>query len=245
VTNYRNSAEHGTAGATVAGGAGGGADGSVAWNSVVVPTSGTLIFDNARSLTGAQSYQIATSATSSTGHVAWTTNITYATPMYASMCCYFTANPAAAFRLFEFATSAAAVKATLSCGSGGALQMFDSAGVGGGALTTLIPLNAWFRVEMKMIANSTTVGQLEHRLFLDPFGLTPTETKTTTATLNTSATATGELMFGHPVTATASQTHWFDEVQANDAGYPPPPPFQRNSFGLWTRQQAVVRAATL
>lgn len=73
-------------------------------------------------------------------------------------------------------------------------------------------LNQWMRIEW-FIIHSTTVGQVEARLFLDADSTTPTETKTTAANLNTGTEGTS-IEF-RSISGTASHDLYYDALVAN------------------------------
>jgi hypothetical protein len=114
----------------------------------------------------------------------------------------------------------------------------DSAGVQG-TMTTAIPLNQFVRVEWHVI-NSATVGQVEVKLFKQPFSATADETLTTAASLNT-RTQTDQIDFGIATSSTTGPW-WFDDLAISFSGYPGPSqsPPDSNDLG-YVYSTSVVR----
>lgn len=104
--------------------------------------------------------------------------------------------------------------------SSGVLRLrgsFDTDGV------VPISINQWIRIEWHVIC-STTVGQIEAKLFNSPNSTTPSETITTTATLDI-GTAVDVIHFGDLAALNASRTVYMDNIVVNDTGYPGPVSF--------------------
>lgn len=97
-------------------------------------------------------------------------------------------------------------------------------------MTTTLPFNQFFRVEWKVIS-SATVGQVEVKLFLEPFSSTPTETLTSPATWNTRADLDA-INIGM-INATTNGPWWFDDVAVSFSAYPGPSqsPVDSNDLG--------------
>lgn len=219
MTNYRNTAEYGTSGSTVTTG-GSPSDGSTAWDTASIGSGATLIWDNTRALNGSLSYKFTTGASAVTDYLGWSTSVSMAVPMGVSAAYYFTAVPTAQVRILSLYQSGT-LQAAINITSTGKLQLFAGSAVG--TSTNTIPAGAWFRVELKIITSSATVGQAELRLFTDPYGTTPTETVTSAATINTLGGNPTEARFGIGTGQANVVAYWMDELQASNTGYPPAP----------------------
>ncbi len=95
---------------------------------------------------------------------------------------YLTAYPTGTVLVPIRTTSAASVvDGGVSIDPNGKIRAFNSAGVGvGTAATTAMALNQWVRIEVR-IRSSTTVGEVEWRLFNNADSVTATETQSDTA----------------------------------------------------------------
>lgn len=116
---------------------------------------------------------------------------------------------------------------------GGRIMVTDAVGGGAGALritsgagTTLVTgavtcaTAQWIRVEWGVV-NSTTVGQIEAKLFNTAHSTTPTETLTSTADQNTRATTT-KAWFGPADPTGAGYVSYIDNIVEGAAAYPGP-----------------------
>lgn len=83
---------------------------------------------------------------------------------------------------------------------------------------SLIPNNVWFRIEGYMLS-SATVGQMELQYFSNPFGLTPDEVLTTTATLNTNGGTINQVRYGASPGVSAGLTWRMARPAVSDGGY--------------------------
>lgn len=239
---YRQTNAGQTSGTNVTAPSGATADGSTQYNAVSSTLAQTLKYDNTHLLygdAGDSAVKFATGATVGPASAGFGSNATYATQSSVSACFYFTANPASATRILNLSGNG-----TLSLGGGGLLQAFDSAGTGGGAMTNTIPLNAWFRAELRVVVNSATVGQMECRLFTDPFSTVPLETKLSGASLNTTTAAPTGTNAGMVSTNLANfGPAWFTQLQySSTAGVYPPAPVRPLAVPVVNRA-ALIRAA--
>lgn len=125
------------------------------------------------------------------------------------------------FFVFIQVLNSAANAAVVWLWDDGKLLIQDTA-AGGHTLqmTNTLTLNAWTRVEWHVI-HSTTVGQIELKMFNDPESSIPTEVLTSPASWNTN-TGADQIMFGSVTTAPA--TFWMDDIVANATAYPGPAP---------------------
>lgn len=225
----------GVNGSNVAAGSGGSADGSTPYDAANIGASATLIYDNTHILPGTLlAVKCATGASAVACTMSWTTALTYGVPMYASCCYYHTANPASQIRLLSW-ERVNALAAGINLLTTGQIQGFAGSGTN---TTASIPLNSWYRVDLKLVVASATVGQVEVRLFNDPFSSTPTETKTSAATFNTGTGNPDELRIGLASAIANAGPFWMAYPQASNTGYPPPP--STRPYGLYAPNRAAV-----
>lgn len=85
----------------------------------------------------------------------------------------------------------------------------------------------WFRVEARF-QYSTTVGQGELRLFLEPDSDTPTETVSFTGA-NSGAANSNSFAFGYPFVSTFMPSVYVSGIELNNTGWPGPAPFKIKS----------------
>lgn len=244
----RNTGAGGTNGTTVTSGSGGHADGSLAWDTATTVSGGTNAWDNTHVYLSPLSYKVATGATAGMADQIWKASLSFA-PTFVSALVYFTANPTGGARVLSLFGGSSAAAVGVNVTASGTLQIADNGGTVASAGAT-IALNAWNRIELRLIAFSATVGQSECRLFTDPESTVPLETTTTAAARNTGTVTVNEVRFGVGQGAGAASvpTFWITHMQAQDTGYPPPPHWFRNSFGLQVcppqQRAALIRAAS-
>jgi hypothetical protein len=205
-------------------------------------TGAYVQYDNTRALTGTQSIKAASVATSASVYAAFTGSVTWSVPCSAAACYYFTANPGSANTLLVFRNSTA-YNVYFQISTAGVIQMYNSAGTLIHTFTTALPLNTWFRLELKLLAVSATVGQAEGRIFLDPFSATPDETWTSAATINSGTTVPITVRYGATFGSTNFGPWWMDHTALNmSASYPALPAgrsFSNKGTGV-TNGSAVV-----
>lgn len=244
MASYRQTNAGGTNGSTVAAASGGSADGSTPYDAVSIGASATLIYDNTHTLFGAGDLAVkaATGASAVVDYMSWTTSLSYATPEYCSCCFYLTALPAAQIRLLSILAAGTTI-ARVNLTAAGKVQVQDSAS-NVQATTAVIPTNAWFRVDLALLALSATVGQLQARYFADPFSAVPTETVSPAATWNTGTTAANEIRFGLSAGLANVVAFWMDEAQASNSAYPPPPQWRRSQINRPASRAPLIRAGS-
>jgi hypothetical protein len=237
VTGWVQTNAGGVNGVTVAAGSGGSADGSTPYDVASVGASAVVAYDTTHPLyPGGLSVKFSTGASAVTATASHSTSITWATPMWCSACFYFTAIPTAQTRILTLLAANVAICA-VNITTSGFIQCSIPANaiVSTGAIA--ITANKMFRVELKLIALSATVGQAEARWFSDAFSNgTPTETKTTTATGNTGTTTPDRAALGIGTGVANIPAFWGTHLQEDNTAYPAPP-YQRSKSGLWVAQR--------
>jgi hypothetical protein len=217
----QNTAEGGTSGTTVTDLNCGGLSG-MAFDEVNITTGVSVTFDNAHAAHGKLAYKISSGATSANPYLGWVKQLSGPwDAIWWRTCLYLTANPASQHRIFApmFNTSN---PWSFAISSSGKIVMLNS---GGSAVTTSaasIPLNQWFRVEGKIVADPSN-GRAEVRLFSAADALAAAETNSVTGQ-NTGAAVT-EVRFGHGVGGGVANLgpFWMDDLAISTLGYPGPP----------------------
>src|SRR6266568_2354908 len=206
-----NTAEGGTNGTTVLTSNSGGASGDAFDSVTAPPVDAVLAFDNTHA---ALAYKFQIGATSTQLFLQWlaafsATNLSYAKIAFNS---YWTANPAASAYQLHVASAAAAQVCGVRINTSGQLIIVSQAGTTIGTMTSAIPLNAWFRVEVDVALDSTntnvqvTVARYDN---IDSGGATDTVTAT-----GTTAVPFSRIRFGWGGTATTSSGPWWmDDLQ--------------------------------
>lgn len=245
MVDIRNNFEGGTSGVTVTVANSGGVSGT-ALDLVNIGTGATCAYDNTRAHGGTLAVKMATGATAATTFIEWKTGVGTLTTMWGRAYIYMTANLLGQSRLFE-ARSATLVAGTVRIETTGKIT---AGGTTGTAVTTVaaVALNQWVRVEWKMIA-SATVGQVEIKLFNNADSVTPTETVTSAATLNTKATF-DEYKFGPSASVATFGPAWLDDIGISPTGYMGPAVITytetggATSVGVASGPKTVTSAAT-
>lgn len=187
------------------------------WGGVVVAGSSTVTYDNAHAAHGSLSARC-NGVAGQPATLEWA--IASTTDHYGRFYGYFTGNPGSFQDLFRAATAGgASVGVYFSVISTGKIAVSD-AGAGNVFNTTAsIPLNQWFRVEYHVI-HSTTVGQVELKLYNNPDDSIPTETQTSAASFNLNASCQH---LGYAVrTGQTAGIYWMDDIVGNANSYPGP-----------------------
>lgn len=214
MTVLLNSFEGGTNGTTISAANSGGSSGN-AFDNVSVGLNATLTYDNAHAAHGGLAGKPATTSSSTTSIVVWSTSMGTKTQLWFRMYVYLTANPAAIigiWRPLNVATQCSMLEIT----TGGLLRWVNtsSATILTGAVA--VPLNQWWRVEGFTLC-SATVGQVEYKLFKTADSSSPDETQTSAATQNTSTQIT-QTQIGLTNNST-SQALWMDDLGLSSTGY--------------------------
>ena len=221
-----NTGEGGTNGTTVLTSNSGGASGDAFDSVTAPPVDAVLAFDNTHAAHGTLAYKFQIGATSTQLFLQWlaafsATNLSYAKIAFNS---YWTANPAASAYQLHVASAAAAQVCGVRINTSGQLIIVSQAGTTIGTMTSVIPLNAWFRVEVDVALDSTntnvqvTVARYDN---IDSGGATDTVTAT-----GTTAVPFSRIRFGWGGSATTSNGPWWmDDLQVYvpSAAYPARP----------------------
>lgn len=221
--NRSNSAEGGTNGTTVTGGAGGNSGGASGdyFDSVTIGTGSALTFDNAQAAHGSLAYKIAP-ASSQPSYVEQTTQMGTVSTVYGRFYIYPDVTPASG-ALVQFrsgATNCARVALNPSS-TNFTLNWKDGANVDiTGTTTSAHAPQAWYRVEYKVIF-SATVGQVVLNLYSGDSG-TALDSLTSAATFNLGAASADTFRIGRVVGSTNTYISWLDDIVVNDTGFPGP-----------------------
>jgi len=220
-----NTAEGGSNGTTVLTSNSGGASG-VAFDSVTAPpVDAVLAFDNTHVAHGSLAYKFQIGATSTQLFLQWlasfsATNLSYAKVSFNS---YWTANPAASAYQLHVASAAAAQVCGVRINTSGQLIIVSQAGTTIGTMTSAIPLNAWFRVEVDVALDSTGTNVQVTVARYDNIDSGPAADSVTAT--GTTAVPFSRIRFGWGGAATTnSGPWWMDDLQvyipsaANPAG---------------------------
>jgi hypothetical protein len=208
--------ELGASGATIAQADRGDGD---AWENISTPAGGTLVYDTTHAALGAQSMKVATGATSGANFVAWTTRLGTLTDHYGRFYLWIDGAPASNV-IGAAAFSGASLAARIILNTSRKVLLQDQAAATQATSTNAVPIGQWVRIEYHVV-HSTTVGQIELKLFNTATSSTPTETLTTSASLNTLASA-DRVRFGMPAGVANQAAFWMDQIQAGATAYPGP-----------------------
>lgn len=174
---------------------------------------GTPVYDSARAAHGA----LGATCNASGDYVQWT--LASVTDHYLRAYYYFPNSTTNFVRIGRSAASGlGAININLNASM--KLQFVDSIGAPMLTGTTTVAVGQWIRIECHMI-HSTTVGQVEFKLFHSPDSSTPTETGSSTASFNTLVSA-NQIDFGwHSLLGGGSWTELsMDDLVANATSYP-------------------------
>jgi hypothetical protein len=211
-----NSFEGGTSGTALTTGNTGGASGN-AFDTVTIGTAATLAFDSTRAAHGTLSCKCATGASSVTALAQWGTSLGAGqSQVWWRMYCYFTALPSTTDRLWAAYST---TSGTSQCGgmyvnTSGTFQLVDDSNTTQLTTSSVMPLNAWFRLEGYLIGS--TSGSAQFKLFDSMDSTTATETET--VSLNSRGTI-GSWQFGATAAKVNAPTYWMDDIGISTAGY--------------------------
>lgn len=208
MTTLSNTFEGGTNGATITPANSGGASGN-AFDSVVIGTGGTCIYDNTHIHSGTLENEQTLGVTAGQVYLAWTTSLASPTELFSRMYLYITANPAATSAKILYLTGAATCLLALT--ATGKVVLLNAASATVATSTNSITLNAWNRLEFHCLQNATT-GTIQARLFLGSSvdSATPTESLDGGAT-NTGSSAYSAIRLGQANNA-SSVTYWIGDA---------------------------------
>lgn len=148
------------------------------WDSVGLTSSAAVVYDNTHVRT-ALAAKLSTTGTGGAISLNWSTAFGTQTDHYGCLDIYITGNPASNVQLVTFFNNNGFIRLR----SDGKISLHDSANTQQAISAAAIPTNQWVRLEWHAI-HSTTVGQLEVKIYANADVPTLTETVTTAANLN-------------------------------------------------------------
>lgn len=216
MTTLLNNFSGGTNGTTLTPGNSGGASGN-AFDSVLVSGTSTLKYDNTNTIHSGLSAKSVNGAATANSIMEWTTSLGGSlAQVWFRAYLYITAAPPSGNARFFDARQDPTVAGSVAISAAGKIAAQDSATVTQATSTTTLPLNAWFRIEGYVIG-SATVGQIQAKIFTSPDAVSPVETVTTAATINTTGTI-NRVDYGNPSSA-ANFAFWLGDVGVSSTGY--------------------------
>jgi hypothetical protein len=213
-----NSLRSGTNGVSVSTANSAGTDGSNAFDLVNIGSTGTLAYSNAHVLPGrgeSLSAQFQSGGTPAPEYLQWAASMGNQSELWFRMYLYFLANPTLSTRVIQWLSGASAAGGIVVTAAG-KLQALNSAGSGAVISTGTIPLNAWFRLE-GFIIGSATVGQVGFSWYNTIDSVTPTETDTSPATVNTTGVL-GTSRFGIANAVTSQGPYFMADLALSNTG---------------------------
>jgi hypothetical protein len=211
-----NTFEGGTDTTTITTGNSGGASGD-AFNTVTIGASATLTFSATHAAHGGLGMQIVQPVTAVSTFVDWTAVGGGTADTFFRIYVYRTANGSAKGYIMAARTTTGTATAYLAIGTTGLVECQNPAG-GVLALGSVpIGLNQWVRIEWR-VKSSTTVGEVEWRLYNTADSTTITETQSATGAVL--GATTDQIRWGTPSTPQpASDTSWYDDLAVSTAGW--------------------------
>jgi hypothetical protein len=209
-----NNFEGGTQGNTIATTDTGSGD---AWSVVSIGASATLTYDNTHAHSGTLAAKYVEPATSVNILLEWTGLGSIVTSVYHRIYLYMTAYPAANLWWLRVNNSAGTTSCQIGMDSSGHMLARNAASGAIAALagTVAVALNKWVRLEARCVS-STTVGELEWRLFNTADSTTADETKNATAQVF--ASDTDRSLMG-TIASPVSYTWWMDDLAVATDGW--------------------------
>jgi len=210
-----NSGGNGTAGL--------GTSSGVLFDTIVQNTGSSITYDTTHAHSGSQSCLVSTSS-AVTCYGMWTSSgsLTQGTQLWFRAYFYRTTNPTSTHSVVELTVSGTRC-ADVTSNSTGTLSMRDANGNTIFTTTNTVPLNQWFRIEGYVVSNASA-GQVELKLFSSADSSSPTETKTSAATVNTTGGSINQARFGIASGGVAGVSWWMDDVAMSVNGYIGPGP---------------------
>lgn len=211
MTSKRNSFEGGTDEVTLTVGNSGGASGD-AFDGFGITSP---VFDNAQKLRQTMACRFDPTA----GNAMWAGwgNFASTADLWARAYYFKAAAPSQTLQLIRFTGSTGLVCGSLNLLTNGKVALSDNAQVIQATSAMTLPTSQWIRFGF-FVHGSATVGQLECKIYAtDKHALTPDETLTSVATLNTRGVMT-QCRIGQNAT-TAPGTFWVDDIGCDTAGY--------------------------
>lgn len=205
-----NSLESGQADGTAITTANSGGGAGDAFNAV----AGSVVYSTAHAISGSNAFKFDTTATFAAAHVDWSGFGLLTTSVFFRLYIYLTAYPASGPRFIGIRKSSpAGNSAFISITTAGKVQAMNAAQSGVLTGTTSIPLNQWVRLEFRILS-STTVGEAEWWLYLDPHAAigSPDEHMTSPSNLVLGANTDGVQWGPTTISGPANWVGWIDEV---------------------------------
>ena len=192
---------------------------ATAWNVVQRSGASTIVYSNAQVI---QDSTLSAKYNNTAGSACWTewaAALGNPTDWYGRIYAYFpTVSPTLTGTFVQCLDAAAVAFQFQIVPVTGLLRV--SYNTGNDTLTTAPSTNQWIRVEWHVV-HSTTVGQVEVKLFNSPYSSTPTETFTSTANKNT-LTEADQIRFGQVATFATGVDIWLDAIVGGASSYPGP-----------------------
>jgi hypothetical protein len=212
-----NNAEGGTDDVTVTTGNSGGASGD-AFDGVTIAAGGSITFDNAQAK-GVLAVKLVQGSSAGNNYVSWAAAFGTQTTYYGRLYLYRTANPSANVALMRGVTSSTP-NAWVMLVTSGVIRCRGNATTPATDGSVAIALNAWNRVEFKVVCHASA-GVVTAKLFAGANfeGTTPDETIEQTG-VNTGANNDG-VWFGMQG-VDPSGVAWYDDLNLNATDYPGP-----------------------
>ena len=223
MTTLTNSSEGGTNATAITAANSGGASGN-AWDVVTKSGTGTTVtFDNSHPAHGTLGIKCLFAAVSSTACPGWTTSMGAQSQVWFRRYLYVTAYPTVNTRIWQADIGGTTLCASVYMMTNGTLLFGDTTSGTIFQTTTSVPLNQIVRVE-GFLVGSTTVGQVELKLFLTADSTTADETHTSAATQNTGGVPNA-FRYGmfSAVVQTTAWSLWSDDDGLSNTGYIGPP----------------------
>ena len=194
----------------------GGASGN-AFDSIDLGSGAAIVSDSAHAHSGSLSGHFTTGATAAKCDLLWSTSAGTNAQVWFRLYLYFTANPAALTHVYCCETTGGATQCiSVRVTTTGKIRVEDSTFTQILITAASITLNQWVRVE-GFVIGSATVGQAEVKLFNVTDSVTPTETQTSAATMNTGGPVAFN-NFGNLATV-ANASYWLDDLGLTNVGY--------------------------
>lgn len=187
---------------------------------VTLGTGSALSFDNTYAAHGSQAYKVVTPSPAANSFIQWTNTLTApavpVTQVWFRVYVYLTAYSTHQQRIVSV-RSGTTYQGGPAIDSTGHIALLSATGGGIKFSTSTVPLNQWFRLEGYVLGDPS-VGQIECKMFTSSMDeVTPDETVTTAATVNTGGPI-NRIDIGNP-SSEALYTFWMDDLGASTSGY--------------------------
>jgi hypothetical protein len=217
----KNSAEGGTDG-TVVSAANSGGNSGTAWSLVDDGTTNdTVKFSTAGTMYGSLGYLVQVGVTTDNAYVQWTgiTPLNSVTDtMYARCYCKIVSLTGSITNIITIVNNGVNAGGGVGISSAGKFTAKLYSGATAATSTNSVPIGSWFLLECKVIAAASGTGQVQIKIYLDPYASSPTET-VTTGTVATGPGLIGIARFGALGGTYTNLTMYMDEIAVQDTGY--------------------------